>query len=50
MAASEMVFGTALDFELKREIASRMLECPSTLEKSPLLEVRVEAAGFRALA
>src|SRR5438132_10628745 len=38
MAASEMAFGTALDFELKREIASRMLECPSTLEKSPLLE------------
>ncbi len=38
LAASEMVFGTALDFELKREIASRMLECPSTLEKSPLLE------------
>jgi D-alanine transfer protein len=38
MAASEMVFGTAVDFDLKREIASRMLECPSTLEKSPLLE------------
>jgi D-alanine transfer protein len=38
MAASEMVFGTALDFELKREVASRMLQCPSTLEKSPLLE------------
>jgi D-alanine transfer protein len=38
MAASEMVFGTAVDFELKREIASRMLECPSTLEKSSLLE------------
>jgi D-alanine transfer protein len=38
MAASEMVFGTALDFELKRDIASRMLKCPSTLEKSPLLE------------
>ena len=38
MAASEMTFGTALDFELKREIASRMLECPSTLEKSPFLE------------
>src|SRR5207247_1786095 len=38
MAASEMAFGTALDFELKRDIASRMLECPSTLEKSPLLE------------
>ena len=28
MAATEMVFGTALDFDLKREIASRMLECP----------------------
>lgn len=38
MAASEMAFGTALDFELKREVASRMIECPSTLEKSPLLE------------
>ena len=38
MAASEMVFGTALDFELKRDIASRMLKCPSTLENSPLLE------------
>jgi Protein involved in D-alanine esterification of lipoteichoic acid and wall teichoic acid (D-alanine transfer protein) len=38
MTASEMVFGTALDFELKRDIASRMLKCPSTLENSPLLE------------
>jgi D-alanine transfer protein len=38
IAASEMVFGTALDLELKRDIASRMLECPSTLEKSPFLE------------
>jgi D-alanine transfer protein len=38
MAASEMVFGTALDFELKRDIASRMLKCPSTLKKSPFLE------------
>src|SRR5206468_6386853 len=38
MAASEMVFGTTLDFELKRDIASRMLECPSTLQKSSLLE------------
>jgi D-alanine transfer protein len=27
-----------LDFKLKRAIASRMLECPSTLGKSPLLE------------
>ena len=38
MAASEMVFGSALDFGLKREIASRMLECPSTLEERPLLK------------
>jgi D-alanine transfer protein len=38
MAAKEMVFGTALDFELKREIASRMLNYPRTLEKSPFLE------------
>ena len=38
MAASEIVFGSALDFELKRQIASRMLECSSTVEKSPLLE------------
>jgi D-alanine transfer protein len=38
MAASEMAFGTALDFDLKRDIASRMLECPSTLGKMPLLE------------
>jgi D-alanine transfer protein len=38
MAASEMVFGTTLDFDLKRKIASRMLKCPSTLEERPLLE------------
>jgi D-alanine transfer protein len=38
MAASEMVFGTALDFDLKRDIASRMLTCPSTLQNSPFLE------------
>jgi D-alanine transfer protein len=38
MAASEIVFGTALDFKLKRDIASRMLNCPSTLENSPVLE------------
>ena len=41
MAASEMVFGTVLSFELKQQIASRMLECPSDLEKSPLLEFAV---------
>jgi D-alanine transfer protein len=38
MAASEMVFGTALDFDLKRDIASRMLKCPNTLQNSPFLE------------
>ena len=38
MAASEIVFGTALDFDLKRDIASRILKCPSTLENSPFLE------------
>jgi D-alanine transfer protein len=37
MAASEMVFGTALDFKLKRQIASRMLESPRALDKNPLL-------------
>ncbi|KAF5409368.1 MAG: Protein DltD [Candidatus Udaeobacter sp.] len=41
MAASELVFGTALDFDLKRDIASRMLNCPITVEKSPLLEFAV---------
>lgn len=47
MAASEMVFGTVLSFELKQQIASRMLECPSDLEKSPLLQfaVRLLASG-----
>lgn len=38
MAASEMAFGTALDFELKRDIASRMLTFPSTLKNRPFLE------------
>jgi D-alanine transfer protein len=42
MAASEMVFGTVLGFELKQQIASRMLECPSNLAKSPLLEFSVK--------
>jgi D-alanine transfer protein len=39
MAASEMIFGTALDFDLKRDIALRMLECPSTLQGRPLLQL-----------
>ena len=37
MAASKMIFGTGLNFELKREIASRMLESPNTLQGRPLL-------------
>jgi D-alanine transfer protein len=38
MAVSEMVFGTVLDFDLKRDIASRMLMYPSTLKNRPFLE------------
>ena len=45
MAATEMVFGTALDFDLKRDIASRMLKCPSTLEDSPFLEFALKRLG-----
>jgi D-alanine transfer protein len=37
MAATELVFGRALDFELKRELATRMLQFPETLEQRPLL-------------
>jgi D-alanine transfer protein len=42
MAATEMVFGAALDFDLKREIASRMLQFPSTLEQRPFLQFALE--------
>jgi D-alanine transfer protein len=38
LAASKITFSNAVDFRLKRDIALRMLQCPSTLEKSPLLE------------
>jgi len=38
MAATEMVFGTALDFGLKRDIAARMLEFPETLQQRSFLE------------
>jgi D-alanine transfer protein len=49
LAASKMVFGSTLDFELKRDIASRMLQLPSTFEKSALLEfaLRRLASGRR---
>jgi D-alanine transfer protein len=39
LAASEMVFGSALDLELKHDIALRMLQFPNTFVKSPLLEL-----------
>jgi D-alanine transfer protein len=42
IAASQMTFGTALDFDLKRDIASRMLEYPSTLEDSPFLQYALQ--------
>jgi len=38
IAASELTFRTGLDFKLKQAIASRMLQFPRTLAKSPLLE------------
>ena len=38
MAATEIVFDTALDFGLKRDIAARMLQFPETLEQRPFLE------------
>jgi D-alanine transfer protein len=42
MAASEMAFGTALDLDLKRDIASRMLKFPYTLKNSPFLKFALE--------
>jgi D-alanine transfer protein len=36
-AASAFVFGDAIDFDLKRDIAFRMLQFPRVLKKSPLL-------------
>ena len=38
LAASETVFGGALDFGLQRDIASRMLQFPHTRATTPLLE------------
>lgn len=39
VAASNMIFGGSFDFNLKRDIARRMLQFPPTLEKSALLEM-----------
>lgn len=47
MAASEMIFGTALNFELKRDIASRMLKYPKTLESSPFLKFALKRLASR---
>jgi len=40
MAASEMVFGTTLDFELKREVASACWSVRAPLKKAPCLNSR----------
>jgi D-alanine transfer protein len=42
LAASEMVFGSALDFELKHDIASRMLQFPHTRATAPLLTLALK--------
>ena len=47
MAVSEMVFGTVLDFELKRDIASHMLKYPGTLENRPFLEFALKRLASR---
>jgi len=47
MAVSEMLFGTVLDFELKRDIASHMLKYPGTLEKRPFLEFALKRLASR---
>ena len=49
LAASKLAFGDVLDFELKRTIAARMVQFPSTLEKDPLLEFALKrlASGGR---
>jgi D-alanine transfer protein len=46
-AASKLTFDSVLDFKLKRDIATRMLKFPHTLQKSSILEfaLRRIAAG-----
>lgn len=41
-AASQLAFGDALDFQLKQDIAARMLEFPQTLASSPVLEFALQ--------
>ncbi|MFN2540706.1 MAG: D-alanyl-lipoteichoic acid biosynthesis protein DltD [Chthoniobacterales bacterium] len=37
-AASQLIFDSAIDLGLKRDIAARMIQYPHTLEKAPLLD------------
>ena len=41
-AASGMIFGGALDFDLTRDIAARILQCPSVPAVTPLLRIALE--------
>src|SRR5947207_14538914 len=47
IAASQMAFGTALEFDLKRDIALLMPKYPSTLEDSPFLEFALKRLASR---
>jgi D-alanine transfer protein len=42
LIASELTFGSALDLELKRDIASRMLQFPATRDRYPFLKFALE--------
>jgi len=42
VAASEMTFGGALDFQLKRDVASRLLQFPRTLVQNPILDFALQ--------
>lgn len=48
-AVSELTFGRALDFALKRDIAARLLEFPRSLEKTPVVKFALSrlASGGR---
>ncbi len=47
MAATELLFGTALDFHLKRGFAARMLQYPGTLAQRPFLEITLRVLEAR---
>ena len=50
MAATEMLFGTALDFGLKREIAARMLQFPESLEQKTIPGICIKTSRLGATA